>query len=534
MPYSITVKNLSWSTPDGHRLFSDLNLSFGPGKTGLIGRNGAGKSTLLNIIAGRLKPSGGTVRCDGRVAMMRQLAQIPAGRTLADVFGVTDALACLRRIESGHPAADDLARADWTLETRLDAAFTEAGLTGIGPDEPLANLSGGEKTRALLAALLFRGTDIILLDEPTNDLDAEGRAAVAQLLSRWRGTAVIASHDRVLLDGMDMIVELTGIGARTYGGNWSAYRARKAVELQAAEHRSDVAERKVRDIDAQARLRLERQQKRDSIGRRKRARGDQPKLLLDSMKQRAQKTGGAGARLAGRQRDTAARQAAEARAEIEILQPLSMALGATGLPDGRTVVEVTGLTGGHDPQAPLIRDLSLRLVGPERVAVTGPNGSGKTTLLKLLAGDMRPQSGIVRRNGRFAVLDQHMSLLDPALTIRDNFRNLNPDADENSCRAALARFLFRADAAMQKVGTLSGGEMLRAGLAVVLGGPGPPDLLMLDEPTNHLDLQAIQALEAALQAYDGALLVVSHDPVFLENIGIERTIELDPPDAGAV
>ncbi len=523
---SVTVKNLSWSTPDGHSLFSDLDLSFGPGKTGLIGRNGTGKSTLLNIIAGQLKPSAGTVACDGRIAMMRQLAQIPAGQTLADIFGVTDALACLARIESGHPAKDDLARADWTLEARLETALARAGLTGIAPDEPLANLSGGEKTRALLAALLFTNPDVILLDEPTNDLDADGRAAVARVLTRWRGTVIVASHDRALLDRMDAIVELTGIGVRTYGGNWTAYHARKTTELEAAEHRRDVADRKVRDMDARAQVRLERQQQRDSAGRKKRARGDQPKLLFDSMKQRAEKTGGAGTRLADRQRQAAARQAAEARAEIEILQPLSMVLDTTGLPAGRTVVEIANVTGGHDPKNPVICDFSLTLVGPERVAVTGPNGSGKTTLFRLLAGDMQPLSGTARINGRAAVLDQHMSLLDPALSIRDNFRNLNPDADENGCRAALARFLFRADAAMQPVATLSGGEMLRAGLAVVLGGPRPPDLLMLDEPTNHLDLRAIHALEAALQAYDGALLVISHDPVFLENIGVERTITL--------
>ena len=532
MPSSITVKNLSWSTPDGHRLFSNLNLSFGPGKTGLIGRNGTGKSTLLNIIAGRLKPSGGTVSHDGRIAMMQQLAQIPAGRTLADIFGIKDALACLSRIEAGHPAPEDLALADWTLEARLEAAFAEAGLAGVAPDNPLLELSGGEKTRALLAALLFKEPDIILLDEPTNDLDAEGRAAVYRTLDRWPGTAIVVSHDRALLDRMDAIVELTGIGARTYGGNWSDYHARKVVELEAAEHQKDVAERKVRDIDAKVQLRLERQQKRDSAGRRMRARRDQPKLLLDSKKARAQKTGGAGARLADRQREAAARQAARARAEIEILQPLSMVLGTTGLPTRRTVVEATGLTGSGNPLTPIIRNLSLTLVGPERVAVTGPNGSGKTTLFKLLSGELRPQSGTVRINGRFAILDQHMSLLDPALSIHDNFRKLNPDADENGCRAALARFMFRADAAMQPVGTLSGGEVLLAGLAVVLGGPKPPDLLMLDEPTNHLDLSAIQALEAALQAYDGALLVISHDAVFLENIGIHRTITLETPDTG--
>jgi ATPase subunit of ABC transporter with duplicated ATPase domains len=170
----------------------------------------------------------------------------------------------------------------------------------------------------------------------------------------------------------------------------------------------------------------------------------------------------------------------------------------------------------------------MTLTGPERVAVTGPNGSGKTTLLALITGKLKPWTGTVRVTDSFALLDQQVSLLDPSLSIRDNFRRLNPQSDENSCRAALARFMFRADAALQVVSTLSGGQMLRAGLACVLGGAVPPDLLILDEPTNHLDIDSIEAVEAGLRAYDGALLVVSHDEAVLEAIGMTRRIVFLP------
>jgi ATPase subunit of ABC transporter with duplicated ATPase domains len=174
----------------------------------------------------------------------------------------------------------------------------------------------------------------------------------------------------------------------------------------------------------------------------------------------------------------------------------------------------------------VIRDLSCAITGPERIAVTGPNGAGKTTLLAVLTGELQPFEGIVQVMTKFAMLDQRVSLLDPALSIRDNFKRINPDADENACRAALARFMFRADAALQIVATLSGGQMLRAGLACVLGSSTPPPLLILDEPTNHLDINAIEAVEAGLRAYDGALLVVSHDNAFLDTIGITRRLEL--------
>jgi ATPase subunit of ABC transporter with duplicated ATPase domains len=183
----------------------------------------------------------------------------------------------------------------------------------------------------------------------------------------------------------------------------------------------------------------------------------------------------------------------------------------------------------HPGAPPVLRDVGLRITGPERVAVTGPNGSGKTTLLALIAGTLKPWRGQVRPLTRFALLDQKVSLLDPAASIRDNFLRLNPGADENACRAALARFMFRAEAALQQVASLSGGQLLRAGLACVLGAAAPPPLLILDEPTNHLDIDSIEAVEAGLHAYDGALLIVSHDEAFLEAVGVTRRLTLPGP-----
>jgi ATPase subunit of ABC transporter with duplicated ATPase domains len=182
----------------------------------------------------------------------------------------------------------------------------------------------------------------------------------------------------------------------------------------------------------------------------------------------------------------------------------------------------------HFPGAPrpVLDGVSLRIVGPERMAITGPNGSGKTTLLRVALGRLTPDAGIVRRlpDGEVAHLDQNGAALDPALSVLENFRAFHPDMDATAARYALARFLFSDEAALQRVGTLSGGQRLRASLACVLGGERPPSLLVLDEPTNHLDLDALEALEGALRAYDGALLVVSHDAEFLERVGVEREV----------
>ncbi|MEI2299929.1 ABC-F family ATP-binding cassette domain-containing protein [Ensifer sp. MJa1] len=525
MPASISLSRLSWSTPEGRSLFSDLNLTFGPVRTGLVGRNGVGKSTLLRLISGALRPQSGKLCVEGSLGLLSQTVQVAAGETVADLFGVDEGLALLRRAEEGRATIDELAVADWTLETRMAEAMARVGLDA-SPKTRLAFLSGGQMTRIKLAALVFNGPDFILLDEPTNNLDREGRAAVAALMAGWRGGAIVVSHDRELLDEMDAIVELTAISATTYGGNWSHYRERKAIELSSARHDLADAERRLLELERKTQEMAERKARKDAAGRRKRAKGDAPLLLLDAKKERSEKTGGDNARLAERRRDQAIGDLIEARGRIEILQPLTVRLPPTGLPAGRSVLQVDDVSVGYDPGTPILDCLTLSIVGPERVALTGRNGSGKTTFLSLLTGKLKPWSGSIRVQVDHAMLDQQVSLLDPALSIRDNFRRLNPDAKENACRAALARFMFRADAALQIAGSLSGGQMLRAGLACVLGGNSPPQFLILDEPTNHLDVESIDAVEAGLSAYDGALLVVSHDRAFLEAIGITRRVEL--------
>ena len=525
MPHSITLSKITWSTPDGHTLLSDLDLIFGAERAGLVGRNGVGKTTLLKLVTGTLTPQAGTITVDGTLGLLRQSVHVAAGDTVAGLFGVVDALDRLDRAERGEADADDLAHADWTLEARLFAALSRVGLEAE-PGTLLSALSGGQRTRAALAALIFREPDFLLLDEPTNNLDREGRRAVIDMLAGWRAGAVVVSHDRELLETMDAIVELTTLGATRYGGNWSAYRARKTLELTAAHRDLAEAEKHAADVARTMQAVAERKARKDSAGRRKRARGDIPRIMLGAMKERSELTSAANTRLAENRQAQAAGAVASARERIEVLQPLTVAVPPTHLAGTKMVLRMESVSAGYIPDRPVIRDLSFAMTGPERVAVTGPNGAGKTTFLALVAGQLQPWQGSVRLFTDFAMLDQQVSLLDPALSIRDNFRQINPDADENACRAALARFMFRADAALQVVGSLSGGQLLRAGLACVLGSARPPALLVLDEPTNHLDIDSIEAVEAGLRAYDGALLVVSHDESFLAAIGITRRLVL--------
>ncbi|MGY3237821.1 ATPase subunit of ABC transporter with duplicated ATPase domains [Bradyrhizobium sp. USDA 4448] len=524
MSASIILSRLSLSTPDGRSLLSNIDLTFGAERAGLVGRNGVGKTTLLAAITGQLVPQSGRAIVNGTVGLLRQDAQLRAGVTVADLFGVRDALDLLRRAELGNASAGDVAAADWTLETRLASALARVGFD-LSPDTELDRLSGGQVTRVRVAALLFTEPDFLLLDEPTNNLDRNGRQAVIELLAGWRGGAIVVSHDRALLETMDAIVELSSLGATRYGGNWSSYRAQKALELAAVRHDLAHAERHLSEIDGKTQQAAERKARKDSDGRAKRAKGDMPRILAGARRDRSEDSGGKFAQIAERRRAEAVDAVETARRRVEILQPLSVKLPSTQLPAGREVVWLDRVSAGYRPDRPILRDLSLAIVGPERVAIAGPNGSGKTTLLKLIAGELHPVSGTVRVRPDFALFDQMVSLLDPAISILDNFARLNPKAGVNECHAALARFMFRADAAMQEVGSLSGGQLFRAGLACVLGGSTPPSLLILDEPTNHLDLESIAAVEAGLRAYDGALLVVSHDEAFLEAIEVTRRFD---------
>ncbi|HEY1752350.1 MAG TPA: ATP-binding cassette domain-containing protein, partial [Caulobacteraceae bacterium] len=432
----LTLDNLTQLSPDGRVLFERLTLSLGRERTGLVGRNGVGKTTLVRLILGEAEPAAGAVAVAGRVAALRQQLSPPPGATLADLLGVAAPLAALARLEAGQGGEADFAAADWTLSQRTLAALAEMGLADAALDRPAATLSGGQATRAALAALIVAEPDFIVMDEPTNNLDADGRAVVAAMLERWRGGALVVSHDRSLLRRMDRIVELTSLGASVYGGNYDLYAARKAEAEAAAARGLEQAREALARTERGIQASRERQASRDAAGRRSRAKNDMPKMMLNARAEQAETTGGALSRLAERQRAEAERDLADAEARIERVRRLAFELPPSGLPAGRQVLSFDevgfawppGTEGGG---APVLGGVSFRLVGPERIAVTGPNGAGKTTLIRLALGELAPTAGHVRRGVPAALLDQRAAQLRDDETLLENFRRLNPVADAN-------------------------------------------------------------------------------------------------------
>lgn len=514
--------------PDGGALFQNLNASFGSERVGLAGANGIGKTTLLDLIASQRVPDEGHVAVDGRVWRLEQQLTPDEGATVADAWGVAGDLAILARVLGGDASDEDLDNADWTLESRLEAALARVGLKGNEPQRLLSTLSGGERTRVALAGMILVAPDVVLLDEPTNHLDADGRAAVAELVASWEGCLIVASHDRDLLRHMDRIVELRADGLASYGGNYDAYRAQRDLERAALEARLDHSRKALEDAKAQAQQTYERTEQRASAGKKASARGDIPKMLLGLRKSAAQQSGGSAKVHAQKIVHSRAADFVEAEAAARQQREASVRIAPTGLAAGRDVARLDNVVVRREGVS-VLSVSSLHLRGPMRLGVTGLNGAGKSTLLGVLSGRVRPDEGTVVLSETAAYLDQDVSLLHEQETVRDAWLRLNPDNTVQDAQAALAGFLFRNTSALKRIGELSGGERLRAGLACVLGGKRPARLLLLDEPTNHLDLPSIAAVEEALCAYDGTLVVVSHDRSFLQAINLEDELVLTRP-----
>jgi ATPase subunit of ABC transporter with duplicated ATPase domains len=529
------------------RLFEDLDLTVAPGDViGVVGVNGAGKSTLLRLLAGVDEPLAGTVSLSPRDAFVGWLPQEHErveGETVAGYIGRrTGCAAATADMDAaaaalGDPGADDaagdryavalerwLASGAADLDDRVPAVLADLGLTltsapaatatAVSADSLMTSLSGGQAARVGLAALLLSRFDIVLLDEPTNDLDLDGLDRLEGFVRGLRGGVVLVSHDREFLArSVTSVLELdlAQSSNRLFGGGYDAYLEEREIARQ---HKRDAYEEFASTkADLVSRARTQREWSSQGVRNAMKKSPDNDKIRrkasAESSEKQAQKVRQMESRIA--RLDEVEEPRKEWQLEFTIGQaPRSSAVVST-------LADATFAQGAFT-----LGPVSLQVNGGERIGITGPNGAGKSTLLRALLGQQTPTSGMASTGSSVAIgeVDQARSRFAGPTTLASRFEELVPDMTTADVRTLLAKFGLRADHVGRSAGELSPGERTRAGLAL-LQARGV-NVLVLDEPTNHLDLAAIEQLEQALETYDGTLLLVTHDRRMLDAVRLDR------------
>ena len=580
MSFHITLDHISYAHPSEPPLFVNLSAVFSAPLTGLIGDNGCGKTTLMRLILGDLTPDSGSLAVPERMAYLPQDLGLDREQTLAELCGISEILWALQAVESGEysPELYDTIGDNWDVEERTLTALATYGFTPgtqVDSDNPdtvralfarqMHSFSGGEAVIAALASLMVSDPEFILLDEPTNNLDSAAKAQLFTALEALPCPALIISHDRDLLERMHVIAELhadrQGLAhLRLFEGNYSTYRQALDTEQQAAQRRVSEAKNRVRSAHRE----WVHAQEIISKNMAQVWKDDQPDTILALAKDASRQAAAKLRVLRVGKQEQAQEEYQNAQNEVRVQEKIYAELSQQPLPAGRKVLELSRVDSrcvdsrvsretfaiqqptkvdslhispaGADSESqqgtPAERPEHLILSGPEHLRITGANGSGKTTLLEAIAhaGDPEYRSPVepayrVEYCIEGAYIPQRITL-DPELTLLQSVQRANPGVSEQHLRDQLARLLFRRESVHHKTSELSGGERFRAAVAQVLLADPVPQLLMLDEPTNNLDISSVDWLVQALEAYTGALIVVSHDEDFCRRIRIDRTLAL--------
>lgn len=382
--------------------------------------------------------------------------------------------------------------------------------------------SGGEQQMFSLMRAFESNADILLLDEPTNNLDTEAKQIFFNRLNTYPNGVVIVSHDRELLQQMDKIIELHNGQLKVYGGNYDFYLEQKQIESDSMYFKYNDVQKSIARLNNTMNIAQNTRQHHET---------KQKKDLVDSKRSRL-----AANSLKGKSQETEAKKRAIIQKKLDeqiyVQQSLSEQMRNETIkipvPNkpfySKELINVSNMSFGYGDKT-VFKGFDFTMYGKSRVRLRGKNGSGKSTLLKIICGELKPESGTVKTFGKIAYVNQDLSILDKNKTIGENIMVIS-GCLKHDAHVIAANFGFRGAASQRKVGTLSGGELLKATLAAILGGDNQPDLLILDEPTNNLEIKSIGILEDALNQYTGAILLVSHDELFVRNIKTDKEVQL--------
>lgn len=520
----LSFNSVSYTLPNGEKLLEDISFSIGNGeKAALIGANGSGKTTLFRLAAKEFLPGSGAIHHSEPPVFLPQ--QIDLTQNIGQALGVMDILNALEEIEKGNGTEElfDLVGQNWNIRAETQEALKDFGLEGFELTHSFASLSGGEREKILLLRVFLSAGNILMFDEPTNNLDEQSRSVFYDYIEKTPKTVLVISHDRELLERMNCLYELKGGTLNRYGGNYEFYQTAKANERSRLEEQKSHLENETQRLSDNRKTIEEGAGKQKRFGEKKVENRKFPKIKANSMKSAAQETKAKKIRKIEEQLDRHSTELNDVKLSLKDEQIKIPVPEKPFLKD--KVLELSDVSFGFE-QKKLFSHLNLILKGGDRLQIQGANGSGKTTLLRLILGELSPSEGRVSLFGKAAYLSQSLSLPLENKSILDNILALNPDISINEAYAAAANFLFRNKDALKTVSELSGGERLKACLAALLGTRHQPDLLILDEPTNNLDIRSTEILEQALKLYQGAVILISHDRIFVQNTGNKNVLHL--------
>ncbi|MGI9281001.1 MAG: ABC-F family ATP-binding cassette domain-containing protein [Endozoicomonas sp.] len=519
----LQVDHLTFQFDNGETLFKDIALSLTARLTGLVGRNGAGKSVLASVLAGTRKATRGGVRLNGQCEFLSQLpSELTQSRqSIARFLEIEEQLLALKKVEQGSsdPQWFEVIGDQWQLEQEVSHLLTDLGLP-VNTSLPCHTLSGGQLSRLRLWKLFHSRADLLILDEPSNHLDQEGRQWLLEQMLKFKGFILLISHDRMLLRNMEQILELNSKGLTVFGGHYDFYEEQKALKVAAFERQLENAQKERKQLKRRAQSNQEKADQRAAIGKRLRKSGGLPKIVLDGMKGSAEKS--ASKRLnAERTREEQSRKKLEnLKQQQEQLKIQKLSLKSSDSRSERKVfIQDLVLPYGSD------KPLNLVLDKRSRLHLSGANGCGKSTLMKVLLGDVQPFSGELSIHSEFFYLDQHFHLLKPELNLLENMAVFCSSIRELEVRQLLAGIGFRGEAVYRKVENLSGGEKMKLAMLIVSHQPEEP-MLLLDEPDNHLDIDSRKMLAEALTVFQGAFILISHDDDFICEAGVNECLTL--------